>query len=126
MWELRGEESSFFDFCDEGRLMIQRCQECHAFNFPPRPLCPECGSRDLDWHQSKGTGEVHTYSVETGASDPDGGAPYVVAIVELDEGVRMMSNILDSPTELKVGSRVEVQFREFGGRKVPVFVRSTR
>lgn len=91
----------------------------------PRPRCPHCGSDRVDWIRGSGKGTVHTFTVVRQAGDPFFRAklPYVVAMIELDEGVRLMSNIVDTPIEtLFIGMRVEVLFEAVGeAMAIPLF-----
>lgn len=117
----------YWDGAREGRLMIRKCKACGAMHFLPRYLCPACWSTDLDWIQASGQGTVHSYTVIRRAPLPAfaGRVPYVVALVDLDEGPRMMANILgEDALQTGIGDRVEVRFEERAeGAKVPQFVR---
>ena len=118
-WFPRGEEAMFFRYCVEGRLMIQRCQVCRTHVFPPRSVCPHCHAGTPDWVEALGTGEVHTYSVEMRPAQGD--QPYVLAIVDLDEGVRLLTRLDCPPEDAFVGQRVGVTFQELEGQVVPIF-----
>jgi uncharacterized protein len=112
----------------ERRLVIRKCKACGELHFMPRHLCPTCWSDQLEWVQAKGTGSVHSFTVVRRASDPAfvSRVPYVVALVELDEGPRMMANILGSDAlEVKIGDRVQVTFEDRGeGALLPQFTRA--
>src|SRR4051812_35764347 len=98
-----------------GRLLIQRCSACERFQFYPRRHCAKCGSLDVEWAQAAGTGTLHTFSVvhRTPNEEFAGETPYAFAIVELDEGVRMTTRIVDVPfEELRCEMPVQVVFRE--------------
>jgi hypothetical protein len=101
----------------EGRLLIRRCNACGEAIWYPRPICPFCHSTDTDWEQASGLGEIYSFTVIHRA----GGAfaasvPYVLAYVELAEGPRMMTDIVDcDPAEVTVGQRVEVVFHKTEG-----------
>jgi uncharacterized OB-fold protein len=106
------ETQPFWDATREGRLVLPRCTACEFVIWYPRRFCPACGSRDVSWFDAAGTGTVYTYTIVTRGAGPfrDAG-PYVVAFVELDEGPRLMTNIVDGPPEsVFVGQRVEVIF----------------
>jgi uncharacterized OB-fold protein len=96
-------------------LSIQRCEACKDYVFYPRSLCPHCGSAELVWTQVSGCGEVYSFTV---ARRPTMFAfqdevPYVIAIVELDEGPRMTTNIVGcAPESVRIGMRVEVVFED--------------
>lgn len=107
------ESQPYWDAMREQRLMLKRCRACGRHHHYPRELCPHCGSNEVEWTQAKGTGSVYSYTV---ARRPAGPAfkvdtPYVVAIIELDEGARMMSNLVGiDPDQVRIGARVAVQF----------------
>jgi uncharacterized protein len=94
-------------------LMIQRCTQCGRHQFPPRMLCTACSSRELEWVRARGLAAVRSFTVvrrpvsEAFAED----VPYVVALVVLDEGPTLMTNIIGCKTEeLRIGMRVTVCF----------------
>jgi len=119
----------YWNAARERRLLIRKCNDCGELHFMPRHLCPACWSDKLEWIDSKGTGTVHSYTVIRRASMANFAAlvPYVVALIELDEGPRMMANILgDNALEVRIGDRVEVTFEDRGERAtVPQFTRVT-
>ena len=122
--ETRGEEQRYFDYCQQRRLMIQRCGHCEHHVFYPRAVCPHCGATGLKWVQAQGDGSVFTFAVHHRfPAGFEGAGPYVVAIVELSEGVRMMSRIMVKPERVRVGMAVRVAFAEAAPDfVVPVFV----
>lgn len=126
--ETRGEETTYFDFCQKGELRIQRCRSCSAYVFYPRSACPSCMGFDLEWVQARGTGTVFSFTVQhREAPGFEGQAPYVLAIIELDEGVRMMSRVVADPDAVRVGMPVRVQFAAIAEDfRVPVFVPAER
>lgn len=107
----------FWDGVAEAVLRIQRCLQCRRHVFYPRAVCPYCmGS--LEWVDAAGTGTIHSYTVvhRAPAEEYLAEVPYAVVLVDLEEGVRMMSRLVDcDPSEVRVGAAVEVQFRELGG-----------
>ena len=111
----------------ERRLVIRECKACGKVHFMPRHLCPHCWSDQLEWIDAKGQGEVHSFSIIRRASDPAFASqvPYVVALIELDEGVRMMSNIVgEDALAVNIGDRVQVTFEDRGeGALIPQFQR---
>ena len=111
------------------RLVIQKCKACGSRQFYPRLLCTTCMSDDIDWVESSGKGKVYTYTVNHRAPNAFMKArlPYVVAAIDLDDGVRMMANIIDSPIEpAKIGARVKVVFEDTGeGVTLPQFTLDT-
>lgn len=95
-----------------GELRIQRCEACGRYVFYPRALCPHCHGERLTWVVATGKGTIYSYTVVHRAfgSFADE-APFVVAIVELEEGVRMMTRIVEVPRErIAVGAAVRVVF----------------
>jgi uncharacterized OB-fold protein len=98
----------FWSAAAEGRLLIQRCAECGARQFYPRQVCATCGTTP-EWEQASGDGVVHTFTIvrQNGAKPFSGELPYVVAIVELAEGPRMMGNVTGcAPEDVTVGMPV--------------------
>ncbi|MEE3853015.1 Zn-ribbon domain-containing OB-fold protein [Gordonia sp. LSe1-13] len=109
----------------EGQLVLQFCVDCDRPRFYPRHLCPHCHSDEHRWEQASGRGTVYSYSVVHRAPSAAfaGSAPYIVALIDLDEGVRMMSNILADPSGVAIGARVAVSFRhESAEVGIPEFV----
>ena len=109
----------FWQAAAEGVLMIRRCTSCGEAHWYPRPFCPHCGGSEVDWEPASGRGTVYSFTVTRKA----GPVPYVLAYVTLDEGVTMLSNLVDAEMEaLHIGQRVCVTFREAeGGGAVPMF-----
>lgn len=115
----------FWDAAREGKLKIKHCDECGKAHFYPRALCPHCHSDRLDWIEVKGAGEIYTFTIaRRGAGKAfEADAPYVVALIQLDEGPRMMSNVVTDDVEaVRIGQRVRVVFAEAGeGVVLPKF-----
>lgn len=108
-----------------GRLVTQRCRSCGRIWHPPLPACPHCHSTDIGWHEVSGDGTVYTYTVvrhATHAALADR-VPYVVAIVELAEGPRLVTGITGcAPGDVRVGMAVRACFREVAdGVTLPYF-----
>jgi uncharacterized protein len=104
-------DARFWSTLAEGMLRVQRCAECGAFRHPPRPVCATCGSTRDEWPIVAGTGEVWSYTIVHPPTLPafSDRTPYGAVVVRLDEGVFMVSNIVDCPVdELAVGTRVEL------------------
>ena len=104
----------FWDGVAEKRLMLKACRACGKPHFYPRELCPHCGSDDLDWIEASGEGEIYSYTIchrPAGPAFADD-APYVIAIVALDEGPRMMTQINGSREALAIGRRVKVDYQK--------------
>ncbi|MGH9137554.1 MAG: Zn-ribbon domain-containing OB-fold protein [Acidimicrobiales bacterium] len=107
-------------------LALQRCDVCGTRPFPPRATCPSCGSRALSWSPVSGRGTVHTFTVAYRAPHPGFAdrLPLVVALVDLDEGPRLTTNIVGcAPADVHIGLPVEVAFDNVDGTEVtlPVF-----
>ena len=119
------ESAAYWEACNEGRLLLQRCAACGHHQFYPRLLCTHCMSGDLDWHEAAGRGRVKSFTIirrpltEAYADD----VPYVVALVELAEGPTMMSNVVGcDPESVTIGMDVAVDFeRRTEEIAVPVF-----
>lgn len=109
------ESRPFWDACVRHELLLQRCADCARFWFPPGNRCQHCWREQFEWEPVSGYGQVHSHTVYRRAYAPDLGLPYVVAIVELDEGPRMATNIVEcTPETVRVGMSVEVMFTDIG------------
>lgn len=106
----------YWEGLKQGELRIQRCSSCSKAVFYPRALCPHCFSDQLTWIVASGKGSIYSYTVAHQAFGPFAAdTPFVVAIVELEEGVRMMTRIIDAPREqVTVGAAVKVTFEIVG------------
>jgi uncharacterized OB-fold protein len=122
-----GDSAPYWAAARERRLLIRQCSACGEFHFMPRYLCPTCWSDKLEWVESKGMGEVHSFTVIRRAPLASFAAlgPYVVALIELDEGPKMIANVLgDDALSTRIGDRVQVTFEDRGeGALVPQFKR---
>lgn len=108
----------FWEGAKKGDLMLRWCEDCGKPHHYPRGICPHCFSTRLTWKKAKGTGAIYTYSIMHAAKPA-----YAIAYVTLDEGVSMMTNIVDTDfASVKVGQKVKVVFKptEDGGR-LPCF-----
>jgi uncharacterized OB-fold protein len=117
------ETQLYWDGCAAGELRLQRCRPCDELYFPPRPFCPRCLSDDVAWETLSGRGTLHTYLINHRPA-PGFDGPYAIAVVQLDEGPRMMSNIVDveqTPEALVLDMPLEVTFEERGKVHVPHF-----
>ena len=104
----------FWDGCARGELLLQRCKGCHTVWHPPSPPCPSCLSTDYEWTPASGKGTVYTFSVIHHPFRPAWApfVPYVLAVIELAEGPKLLSNVIDiAPDEVRVGMDVEVTFQ---------------
>lgn len=117
--------------CRAGELRLQHCEACDRLQFYPRIVCTRCGGRQLTWRAVSGRGRIASFTVVRRGLSPAYEAPYVVALIDLEEGPRMMSNVIGTepgpdldtkPAALVVGARVEVQFEPWGeDHMLPVF-----
>jgi len=112
----------YFEGCAQGELRVRRCLSCNMrFRFA-HEWCPHCWSPELGWEKVSGFGKVTHYTiVYMGPSDAFE-TPYVLALIELDEGVRMMSNVLCPPEQVKIGMPVRVTFEKRQNVFMPMFV----
>ena len=112
------ESLPFWTAADEGRLLVKTCTDCGQAHFYPRDICPHCLSDRTEWQETSGNGSVYSFST-MGKGD----AAYTLAFVTLDEGVTLMTNLVDcDPKSVAIGSRVKVVFKPSdGGHAVPMF-----
>ena len=102
----------FWDACQREQLLVQQCSDCDGLTFIPQPACKHCLSPRLEWTEVSGKGTVYSYTVVWRPQTPAFPVPYVVAIVDLDEGCQMMTNVVDcDPADVHVGMRVAAHFR---------------
>ena len=107
------ESRPFWDACQQGKLLLHYCDECHQYQFYPRLYCMQCGSNALHWVEASGQGVIYSYTIIHQNKSPEyvNDTPYNVAIVQLEEGPRLMSNIVDSDSvEMRVELPVTVIF----------------
>jgi len=101
----------FWDGTARGELRIQRCGGCGALRYPPGPMCPACGADKPEYVLAAGTGEVYSYVVHHHPPVPGHQAPFVIALVQLTEGVRMVGELLGvDPDQVRVGMPVRAEF----------------
>jgi len=116
------DEQYFWDGVAGGELLLRRCAGCGRLQHPPSPMCPQCGSVDWTTQQASGRGTVHSWIVSRHPTDPDDAAR-VVALIDLEEGVRLVSNLTDvDAADVANEMAVEVTFREIDGTRLPQFV----
>lgn len=112
------ESEAYWAASKEGRLVLKQCQDCQKVHFFPRAICPHCQSSNTHWVDATGRGKIYSYSVMRRAK-----VPYVIAYVTLDEGVSMLTNIVDcDANKLVVDQQVEVTFHKTESEHaLPVF-----
>ncbi|WP_199434631.1 Zn-ribbon domain-containing OB-fold protein [Qaidamihabitans albus] len=110
------ESRPFWDGIAEGELRLQRCRDCARAVFYPRVFCPHCFGGRLDWFTATGAGTVYSYTVAHRAPGEFAGqVPFVVALVDLDEGVRMLTRILGAgPGDVRIDARVRLDVARLG------------
>ncbi len=116
----------YWDAAARGELVVQQCGACNFHVFPPRANCPACGSSELSWKPVTGQGTIYTYTVAHRAPHPvlAEQCPFTLAVVELEEGPRLMTNIIGcNPEDVEVGMRVQVAYEDIDDSDVvlPVF-----
>lgn len=114
--EVTTETAAFWSATADGTLLLPRCEHCDAVIWYPRAFCPACGSLDVTWVEASGRGTVYSFTVvRRGAPSYESAAPYVVAYVELEEGPRVLTNIVGCDVDdVEVGMPVEVVFHDTG------------
>jgi uncharacterized OB-fold protein len=110
------ETTAFWEATARGTLLLPRCAHCDRVFWYPRAVCPSCGNLDVTWVPASGRGSVYSFTVIRRAVPPyDAAAPFVVAYVELDEGVRILTNVVECESdEVEIGMPVEVVFHDTG------------
>jgi uncharacterized protein len=108
------ETSDYWEGARNRELLARRCRSCGHYHFPPRDFCPSCFSYDIEWRKTTGKGIIYSFTVcHRGAPGFENNVPYNITLVELDEGIRMMSTIVDcSPEDIRIGMAVEAVFDE--------------
>lgn len=108
----------FYDGCRQGRLLYQRCRDCEETVFFPRKYCPGCLGENLAWQESSGKGTIHSFTVTRSFAPSEFSAltPYVLAVVKLEEGFKLMTNIVNAPLDgLRCEQPVRVVFERVDG-----------
>ena len=115
------ETKAFWDASAEGKLLIKKCKDCGEVHYYPRTICPYCMSDNTEWLLCSGKGKVYSYSVMRKAK-----VPYCIAYVTLEEGVTMMTNIINTDLdEVTIDMDVELSFVDTGeGSALPYFTRA--
>jgi uncharacterized OB-fold protein len=119
----------FWAGCERGELLVQQCADCGTRIFPPEPVCPGCLGSDLTWIASKLTGTVYSFSIVHRSPGPAHPAPYVLAVIDMDDGWSLLSNIRADTASgpgfgaVASGTRVQAEFvpKHDGSGTMPVF-----
>ncbi|HET6811985.1 MAG TPA: Zn-ribbon domain-containing OB-fold protein [Acidimicrobiales bacterium] len=115
------DDAWFWDGAREGRLLLRQCGACGRLQHPPTPLCPACGSASWTTREASGRGTVYAWLLSHHPTGPDA-APRIVVLVELAEGVRIVSNLVEvEPGDARNGMAVEACFVEYDGVVLPQF-----
>jgi hypothetical protein len=119
------ETAPYWEACHNHQLLIQRCADCGKYQFYPRTVCSHCTGGNLEWAEASGRGKVISYTIMHRAVSKaysDGGVT-VLALIRLEEGVQMMSNIVDcDPGQVSTGMAVEVIFEDWSDEiSIPMF-----
>ena len=113
--QMQGLTKEFYDWCKQRQLRFQRCKPCNTWRHVPREMCASCGSFEWEWEKSCGRGRIFTWTVVERPMHPSfaRGLPYAPVIVEMEEGVRLLSQVVDcSPDQLEIDACVEVVFED--------------
>ena len=115
--QVNPEIKPFFDAAAQGTLILKKCAACGQTHHYPRAICPFCASERTEWITASGRGTIYSYSVMRRAA-----APYAIAYVTLQEGVTMLTNLVDCDFDrLRIGDPVRVVFKPKGEDTVPMF-----
>jgi len=115
------DQDFFWEGVDRGQLLVQCCIACGHLRHPPGPMCPQCLSLDWQPREVGGAGTVSTFMVSRHPTQPDDN-PRIVVLVDLAEGIRMVSNLVDIDIdEVHTGLPVSVVYREVNGETLPQF-----
>jgi len=125
--ESNADAKPYWEAAQQGRLVFKKCSSCGYVQFPPRHVCPKCWSDSAEWISSGGEGQVYSFSIVRRAPTPAHAAkvPYVIAMIELIDGPRMIANIVgDDALGVSIGDRVTVTFEPWEGSALPQFCRA--
>lgn len=113
----------FYDYLKEGKLTTTRCKSCGYLPWPPRTICPECISDELEWVEFPDTGKIYAFTVLVNAVPLGYKPPLIFALIDFPNGLRIFSTLVDAnPDEIRVGSEVELEVQSItDGRVLPGF-----
>jgi uncharacterized protein len=119
------ETQPFWEAAKDGRFLVRHCLDCDEYHFYPRPFCPKCWGERVEWVEASGRAVLYTYSIVVSNDLPpfNERVPYVAAVVDLEEGPRVMTNVVHCDfDDLRVGMRVQVDYRAISDDvTIPVF-----
>jgi uncharacterized OB-fold protein len=119
--------AAYWSHVRDHELWLPRCENCKKFHFYPRAICPYCRSDAIAWEKASGQGEVYSFTIVKRAPSPafEKMVPYCVAIVALDEGPHLMTDIVETdPEQVRIGARASVRYLDIEGEEpmtIPVF-----
>jgi hypothetical protein len=114
----------FYDHLKQGRLTTTTCKDCEHIAWPPRIVCPECMSDDLEWVDFPPSGKIYAFTVQVGGVPPGFEAPLVYALIDFDNGVRIISPLIDTnPDDVNVGDEVVLKVVDAPRERVLFFFR---
>jgi uncharacterized OB-fold protein len=118
--EVSADNRPFWDAATEDRLVLPRCRSCGSFIWYPRSFCPVCHDTDVEWYEASGRGTVYSFTVAFRGPGPwSAHVPYVIAYVELEEGPRVLTNLVGiDPETVRIGDPVRAVFEPAGATKV--------
>lgn len=118
------DSAPFWDGCANGQLLIPRCVPHHTPRWPPGPMCPVCQSKETEWIRASGEGSIYSWAVVTHPVDAVllDQTPYVIALIDLPEGVRLLANVIDCPpSDIVSAMPVTLIFEDQDGLRIPNF-----
>lgn len=110
----------FWEGLSQHKLLAQKCTNCHRYIFPPRSICPSCLSQELDWVQLSGRATLYSYT-QVHLETPGIESPWILGILELVEGFRLVSKIQAQPEQLRIGMELQLDFQETPWGKIFVW-----
>jgi uncharacterized OB-fold protein len=122
---VNGDSAQYWAAAKEGRLLFQKCRSCGAVQFPPRYHCGECWADTIDWTESAGRGTIESFTIVHRAPIPSfqDKVPYAIVSVKMEEGVRMIANLLGDIEDVRIGEPVKVAFSFVEQQTIPQFRR---
>ena len=117
------DSAPFWEAQDNHELKFQRCSRCQTIRYPIGPLCPECRSFEFEWTTSSGRGTIYSYTVVRHQTHPAFKVPYVIVLVQLEEGPRLIAQLRAAEdARFDIGAQVRVEWEDLPNQSLPVFV----